>query len=250
MNEIEIYKSSDNKVVVSVQMDKETVWLTQAQMGTLFGKDKRAISEHIRNIFKEGELDEKVVFRKFRTTTQHGAMAGKTQEIEVNGYNLDVIISVGYRVKSQQGTQFRIWATQRLKDFLVQGYSINQKRLDELQQTVQLIQKSVGSETTLNEAKGLLEIISQYTQSFVLLNQYDRKNIQSKKLSEDISYEISYQEAKTAIGKLKRQTVVQKKRRVENKPHRVGGIGTACSTKRFRRKELMLKPVTLLINNS
>lgn len=210
MNEIEIYKSSDNKVVVSVQMDKETVWLTQAQMGTLFGKDKRTISEHIRNIFKEGELDEKVVVRNFRTTTQHGAIPGKTQEVEVNGYNLDVIISVGYRVKSQQGTQFRIWATQRLKEFLVQGYSINQKRLDELQQTVQLIQKSIGSETTLNEAKGLLEIISQYTQSFVLLNQYDSNNIQSQKLSEDISYEISYQEAKIAITELKKQLIAKK----------------------------------------
>lgn len=250
MNEIEIYKSSDNKVVVSVQMDKETVWLTQAQMGTLFGKDKRTISEHIRNIFKEGELDEKVVFRKFQTTTQHGAMVGKTQEIEVNGYNLDVIISVGYRVKSQQGTQFRIWATQRLKDFLVQGYSINQKRLDELQQTVQLIQKSIGSETTLNEAKGLLEIISQYTQSSMLLNQYNSNTIQPEKLSAETSFEISYKEAKTAIAKLKRQTSVQKKRRVENKPHRAGVIGLACSTKLPGRKELMLKPVTLLINNS
>lgn len=89
-------------------MEDETVWLTQAQMGQLFGKDKRTISEHIGNIFQEVELDEKVVVRKFRTTTQHGAIVGKTQEREVKGYNLDVIISVGYRVKSVQGTQFRI----------------------------------------------------------------------------------------------------------------------------------------------
>jgi hypothetical protein len=85
-------------------------------LATLFGKAKSTINEHIKNVFAEGELDEKVVVRKFRITTQHGAIAGKTQELEVNGYNLDVIISVGYRVKSHQGTQFRIWATQRLKE--------------------------------------------------------------------------------------------------------------------------------------
>ena len=96
--------------------------------GQLFGKDKRTIPEHIGNIFKEGELDENVVVRKFRTTTQHGAIAGKTQEVEVNGYNLDVIISVGYRVKSPQGTQFRIWATQRLKEYIIKGFALNDDR--------------------------------------------------------------------------------------------------------------------------
>ncbi|WP_257668661.1 virulence RhuM family protein [Parapedobacter tibetensis] len=109
--EIIIYQNPDGNIKIDVRLEEETVWLTQAQMGQLFGKDKRTISEHIGNIFKEGELDENVVVRKFRTTIQHGAIAGKTQEVEVNGYNLDVIISVGYRVKSPQGTQFRIWAT-------------------------------------------------------------------------------------------------------------------------------------------
>src|SRR5690606_18500265 len=93
-----------------------------------FGKDKRTISEHIRNIFNEGELDENMVVRKFRTTTQHGAIAGKTQQHEVRGYNLDVIISVGYRVKSVQGTQFRIWATQRLKEYIIKGFTLNDDR--------------------------------------------------------------------------------------------------------------------------
>lgn len=96
--------------------------------GQLFGKDKRTIPEHIGNIFKEGELDENVVVRKFRTTTQHGAIAGKTQEVEVNGYNLDIIISVDYRVKSPQGTQFRIWATQRLKEYIIKGFALNDDR--------------------------------------------------------------------------------------------------------------------------
>jgi hypothetical protein len=106
--EILIYQNQEGNIKIDVRLEDETVWLTQAQMAQLFGKDKRTISEHITNIFKEGELEKSVVVRNFRITTQHGAIAGKTQEVEVNGYNLDVIISVGYRVKSVQGTHFRI----------------------------------------------------------------------------------------------------------------------------------------------
>ena len=114
--EIVIYKNSDGKIKIDVRLLDETVWLNQEQMALLFGKDKRTISEHISNVFKEGELSKEVVVRNFRLTTQHGAIKGKTQSRDVPFYNLDVIISVGYRVKSQQGTQFRIWATQRLKE--------------------------------------------------------------------------------------------------------------------------------------
>ncbi|MEX1000939.1 MAG: virulence RhuM family protein [Crocinitomicaceae bacterium] len=127
-SEILIYQNPDGNIKIDVRLENETVWLTQAQMGQLFGKDKRTISEHIRNIFNEGELDENMVVRNFRTTTQHGAIAGKTQEHEVKGYNLDVIISVGYRVKSVQGTQFRIWATQRLKEYIIKGFTLNDDR--------------------------------------------------------------------------------------------------------------------------
>jgi len=127
-SEIIIYQNQEGNIKIDVRLEDETVWLTQAQMAQLFGKDKRTISEHIGNIFKEGELDESQVVRKFRTTTQHGAIAGKTQEVEVNGYNLDVIISVGYRVKSPQGTQFRIWATQRLKEYIIKGFALNDER--------------------------------------------------------------------------------------------------------------------------
>lgn len=113
-SEIIIYQTVDGIITIDVRLEDETVWLTQEHMAELFGKNKKTISEHIRNIFSEGELDESVVIRKFRTTTRHGAMADKTQSRDVQFYNLDVIISVGYRVKSQQGTRFRIWATQRL----------------------------------------------------------------------------------------------------------------------------------------
>ena len=126
--EILIYQNQEGNIKIDVRLEEETVWLTQSQMGQLFGKDKRTISEHIRNIFNEGELADNMVVRNFRTTTQHGAIQGKTQEREVKGYNLDVIISVGYRVKSTQGTQFRIWATQRLKEYIIKGFTLNDDR--------------------------------------------------------------------------------------------------------------------------
>ena len=127
-SEIIIYQNLDGNIKIEVQLVEETVWLTQAQLCELFQKSKATISEHIKNVFAEGELDEKLVVRNFRTTTQHGAMADKTQEVWVKGYNLDVIISVGYRVKSPQGTQFRIWATQRLKEYIIKGFALNDDR--------------------------------------------------------------------------------------------------------------------------
>jgi hypothetical protein len=129
-SDIIIYKNPDGSIKIDVRLEEENVWLTQDQMATLFSKAKSTINEHIKNVFAEGELDEKVVIRKFRITTQHGAIAEKTQEIAVNGYNLDVVISVGYRVKSPQGTQFRIWATQRLKEYIIKGFTLNDDRFE------------------------------------------------------------------------------------------------------------------------
>lgn len=128
MSEFLIYENTEGKITIDVRLEEETVWLTQDQMATLFGKGRTTITAHISNVFAEGELDEKVVCRNFRLTTQHGAMKGKTQEKDVKHYNLDVVISVGYRVKSQQGTQFRIWATQRLRDYIVKGFALNDER--------------------------------------------------------------------------------------------------------------------------
>ena len=127
-SEIIIYQNTDGDIKVEVRLEEETVWLTQEQMAKLFGKARTTITEHIQNVFKEGELDEKVVCRNFRHTTHHGAIQGKTQETEVTYYNLDVIISVGYRVKSPQGTQFRIWATHRLKEYIIKGFALNDER--------------------------------------------------------------------------------------------------------------------------
>ncbi|MDL2228124.1 virulence RhuM family protein [Bacteroidales bacterium OttesenSCG-928-K03] len=127
-SEIVLYQNDDGRIKIDVLLEDETVWLTQEQMGQLFGKGRSTITEHIRNIFLEGELNEEVVCRKFRHTTQHGAIAEKTQEKDIKYYNLDVIISVGYRVKSHQGTQFRIWATQRLREYIVKGFTLNDDR--------------------------------------------------------------------------------------------------------------------------
>ncbi len=128
MSDILIYENQDGNITIDVRLEEETVWLTQDQMAMLFGKGRSTITEHISNIFSEGELNEKVVCRNFRLTTQHGAIEGKTQEKDVKHYNLDVIISVGYRVKSLQGTQFRIWATQRLREYIVKGFVLNDER--------------------------------------------------------------------------------------------------------------------------
>jgi len=136
-NPIEIYAAEDGQAQLQVRLDDNTVWLTQAQMVSLFDKSKKTISEHINNVFKEGELEQDQVVRKFRTT----ASDGKTYQ--VNHYNLDVIISVGYRVKSRRGTQFRIWATNVLRDYLVQGYALNEKRLKEQQQHINNLQQAI-----------------------------------------------------------------------------------------------------------
>ena len=131
-NEIVIFRTDDETINVEVRFEDETAWLTQDQMSVLFSKSKSTINEHIKNVFKEGELDEKEVVRKFRITTPHGAIEGKTQSHEVNFYNLDVIISVGYRVKSLRGTQFRQWATKRLKEYIVKGFTMDDDRLKKL----------------------------------------------------------------------------------------------------------------------
>ena len=128
-SELIIYQSEDGVTKIQVRLEDNTVWLTQADMVELFQSSKSNISEHIKHIFEEFELQQELVVRKFRTTTKHGAIEGKTQENWTNIYNLDVIISVGYRVKSLRGTQFRIWATERLREYLIKGFTMNDELL-------------------------------------------------------------------------------------------------------------------------
>ena len=128
-NEIIIYKSNDGKPQISVRVKNETVWLSQKQMAELFDCNTDTIGYHLKNIFKSGELDKKVVSEDSSVTTQHGAIAEKTQTKSIKLYNLDPIISVGYRVNSIQGTQFRIWATQRLREYIIKGFTMDDERL-------------------------------------------------------------------------------------------------------------------------
>jgi death-on-curing family protein len=208
MSEIVIYQTPDNQTQVEVQFEGETFWLSLNQIATLFDRDKSVISRHLKNIFKDGELSYSATVAK-NATLQIEAEREVTRQIEY--FNLDAILSVGYRVNSKRGTQFRQWANQRLKEYLVQGYAINQKRLNELGKMVQLIEQSGKTETLqLQEAKGLLEILGNYTKSFILLNQYDKQNLQVGKLSENITYEIEYDVAKKAIVELRKQLIAKK----------------------------------------
>ena len=200
-NNIVIYTSPDNKTEVTVKMQDETVWLTQAQMAELFDTTKQNISLHMKNIFSDGELDEVSVVKDFLTTASDG------KNYRTQNYNLDAIISVGYRVNSKRGTAFRIWATQRLREYLVQGYSINQSRLDELGQTIRLLTEK-GKKIDATEAQWLLDIIASYTDSFVTLNRYDTGSL-SDIGDENITYIIDYTEAKGAIVELKSKLLEQ-----------------------------------------
>lgn len=183
MSEIQIYNSPENLTQIEVTFENETVWLNQEQLVHLFQRDQSVISRHIRNVFNEGELDEKSNMQKM-----HIANSDKP----VTVYNLDVIISVGYRVKSKQGTQFRQWATQRLKDYLVQGYALNEKRLQEasgkfhdLQNAIKLAAKAGNIETLSSvEAKGILGVLEQYAYALETLDKYDHQ-----KLTIDIPFE-------------------------------------------------------------
>ena len=142
-NEIIIYQSNELTSHIEVRIEEETVWLNRHQIAELFGRDVKTIGKHINNVFSEGELDKELVVAKFATTTQHGAMKGKTQTKQVSYYNLDVIISVGYRVKSKQGTQFRIWANKVLKDYLLKGYALN-NRMNRIEDSVYNLNQKVN----------------------------------------------------------------------------------------------------------
>ena len=202
MNKIEIYTSKNNQTEINVNFDGDTVWLTQKQMSELFGRDRVAITQHIGNIFKEEELEENSVCKDFLLTAKDG------KSYKTKYYNLDIIISVGYRVKSKQGTEFRKWATNLLKNHLKNGYTINEKRLEQLQQTIELISnKQIDN---FDEAKGLLEIIKNYNKSFSLLSKFDSNDLSRENLNKNISYEINYDEANSSISNLKKELIIKK----------------------------------------
>lgn len=181
-NQIEIYKTTEGKTQINVTFEGETVWLNQNQLAQLFEGSRTNIVEHIQNIYKEGELDEVSTCRKFRQVQIEGKREVKRN---IDHYNLDLIISLGYRVNSKRGTQFRQWASQRLKDYLVKGYALNEKRLREasgkfvdLQNAIKLAAQAGNSENLSTvEARGIIEIIEQYAYALELLDQYDHQKL-------------------------------------------------------------------------
>lgn len=209
-NPIEIYQAQDGTTQVEVRFENDTVWLSQAQMAMLFGKDIRTINEHITNIFDDEELEKESTIRKFRIVRQEGK---RQVNREIEHYDLDMIISVGYRVKSKQGISFRRWATARLKEYLTQGYTINQKRLQqnahELEQALALIQKTANSsELTLESGRGLVDIVSRYTHTFLWLQQYDEGLLTEPQTQQGGTLP-TYAEACSALAELKSQLMAK-----------------------------------------
>ncbi|MGB5147790.1 MAG: RhuM family protein [Porticoccaceae bacterium] len=178
--EVIVYEAPDGEVRVDVRLDRETVWLTQAQMAELFGRERSVVTKHVGNAFREGELDPAAVCAKFA----HTAADGKTYQVD--HYNLDVVISVGYRVKSLRGTQFRIWATRTLREHLVRGYTINQQRFEqnarEFEAALALVRKAAAGEAlTTDQGRGLVDVIARYTQTFLLLQRHDEGLLEEPK---------------------------------------------------------------------
>jgi prophage maintenance system killer protein len=192
---------------LEVRLERDSVWLTQKQMALLFNKDVRTVNEHIRNVYKERELNEKPTIRKFRIVQKEGE---RTVERDIDFYNLDVIISVGYRVKSLRGTQFRIWATNVLRQHLVAGYTINEKRLKtqqskiwELQETVRLLGNVALLEGISGEAKGIVQIISEYTRALNLLDDFDHQRLAAPKGTKKAKYKLTYDDARNIIDQMR-----------------------------------------------
>ena len=201
-NEIILFENQNVKL--EVNMKDETVWLSLEQLATLFDRDRTVIKRHINNIFKEEELNEEEVCAKFAHTTMHGAITNKTQTREIDYYNLDMIISIGYRVKSKNGIIFRKWANKILKDYLLQGYAINQKRLESLEKTVKLINiaNRIDEDLENNDAKEILKVIGNYTKALDLLDNYDHKTLVKPK-GKNSKKRIKYNDCLDIINKLR-----------------------------------------------
>ena len=198
-NKIVLFEHEDVKL--EVNMKDETVWLTQSQMAELFNSSRTNIIEHINNIYSEGELDKQSTCQKFRQVRKEGKRTVSRNSLF---YNLDMIISVGYRVKSKQGIIFRKWATSVLKDYLLKGYAVNQKRLEYLEKTVKLIDIAgrIDHELDGSEAQGIIKVINNYSNALNLLDDYDHRTIDKPKGTKS-NNKITYDDCITIINKLK-----------------------------------------------
>jgi len=207
-SEIKIFKSKDGDTEIQVKLDNDTVWLNQYQLEDLFHTDRSSVSRHISNIFKSNELKEKSTCAFFAQVQKEG---DREVTRKIKFYNLDLIISVGYRVSSKRGTEFRIWANKILKEYLIKGYALNEKRLaqqneqlKELQEAVKIIGNVLNYKTLENsESIELIKIISDYAYGLEILDQYDYQNLEIKNTSGKESYQLTYSEAISKINQVR-----------------------------------------------
>lgn len=206
--EIIIYRAEDNTIQLDVRMENETVWLTASQMAQLFGRDVKTIRKHINNALRE-ELADEVVGAKFASTTQHGAMEGKTQTNEVMFYNLEMITSIGFRVKSKRGIQFRKWANHVLKNYLIKGFAVNEKlrreQLSDLRQLVQIVGRTVQSKAleSADETQAVFDVVLDYTYALDTLDNYDYERLTVKETTPEERFRATYENAMQTISALR-----------------------------------------------
>ena len=191
--ELVIFETKDHAVKLEVPVNEETVWLNRQQMAELFDRDVKTIGKHINNAFLE-ELDKQVVVAKFATTTQHGAIENKTQTHMVEFYNLDVIISVGYRVKSKRGVEFRKWANSVLKQYILQGYAVNSHRIAQLGEVIKIMKRTEDS----LDGKQILSVIEKYSDALEMLDSYDHQTMTRPK-GNPATYTLDYEECMQVI---------------------------------------------------
>ena len=215
-NDIVIFKNGELELEVSVSEDRETVWLTQKQIAELFGKDRRTITRHIQNIYKDNELKQDSVCSFF----EHTGSDGKNYKVQF--YNLDMILAVGYRVKSQNGIVFRKWATSILKDYMIKGYAINQKRLEALDRTVKIQSRIIASTLELDE-KEVLNVVEAYADALTMLDDYDHGCL-VKPNGKDTIYRLSYEECRNLIDSMRFESDVFG---IEREPGKLEGIQAA-----------------------
>lgn len=194
--ELVIFKAQDGNIKLDVNIDKDTVWLSLEQMSALFERDKSTISRHIKNVFKEGELSENSTVAKFATVQNEG---NRNVERMIENYNLDVIISVGYRVKSQRGVEFRKWANSVLKDYILKGYAVNNNRINELGEVIRIMKRAKSNQIESNQ---LLDVIEKYTLALDLLDDYDHQKIEKPK-GNTATYTLTYEECRKVIDGMK-----------------------------------------------
>ena len=210
-NQIQLYTSADGKISLQVSLDNETVWLTQAQMASLFGVKVQNITMHLKNVYAEQELDENSTCKDFLQVQTEGE---RTVSRKRKHYNLDAIISVGYRISSKRATQFRQWATQTLKQFLVQGYAINQKRLQEkgveFSQAVALLSQTLTNQALISdEGKAVIGVVQDYARTWSLLQAYDEQNLAAILVQQPEMKPLVFEDVLAAISQLKKELIAK-----------------------------------------